>query len=76
MLGYVAEFGDSSGFDPFDYEDVAGVVEAGAVGADESAGGKGSGGLIPNCAPILSGIFGFAQGCYDFVLAVENDHLT
>jgi hypothetical protein len=39
VLGYAAEFGYSAGFDPFDYEDVAVVIEAGAVRADETAGG-------------------------------------
>ncbi len=75
-LSQAAEFGYPAGLDPLDYEDVAGVIEAGAVGADESAGDEGSGSLIADSAPVFSGVFGFAQGCYHIVLAVEDDYLA
>src|SRR5262249_2531034 len=35
-----SQFGDASHFDPFDNENVAGVIETGAVGSDEFAGSK------------------------------------
>jgi hypothetical protein len=53
LLGYMAEFGYAAGLDPLDYEDVAVVIEAGGVRADEPARGECSGSLISNRAPIF-----------------------
>ena len=75
-LGELAEFGYAAGLDPLDYEDVAFVVEAGAVRADKAARNKGSGGLISDFAPVFSGVFGFAESCDHVVFAVEDDHLA
>lgn len=75
-LGYTAEFGYAAGFDPLYYEDVAGVIEAGAVGADETAWGQGSGRLISNCAPIFIGILAVAEACDDFIGAIKDDYFA
>jgi hypothetical protein len=74
--GDAAQFGYSAGLDPFDYKDVAGVIEAGAVRADEPAGAERAGKLVADGSPIFSGMFGFAEGCDYIILAAANPGLA
>ena len=53
LSGYSAQFRYSARLDPLHHEDVAFVIKASTVRANEPAGHKCSGSLISNRAPIL-----------------------
>ncbi len=65
-----AEFGNPADLDPFDDEDVAGMVEAGAVRGDELAGGELGARAFAEVHPIAGGVF--AEVGDDLVAGAEQ----
>src|SRR6185369_1398967 len=75
-LSNFTKLSDSARRNPLHHKNVAFMVEASAVGTNKPPGHKRPRRLSSGCPPIRLRIFAFAQGCHNFILPIENDHLT